>query len=152
MTFEEYTRHIDWSLTVGRRRTHQTARQAASTTRQLEGAQALLEAEDAVDDPLRIVVLGNSICCNLRRYLTVALLVGLRGVDWVGVSAEPPSTGPAHDDGAQRQGADGRSAHAAPRIMIRRLLHPLCPAADISGPPGLDKSPESGDGLSPSQW
>ena len=29
MTFEEYTRHIDWSLTVGRRRTRQTARQAA---------------------------------------------------------------------------------------------------------------------------
>ncbi len=30
MTFEEYTRHIDWSLTVGRRRT----RQAASTVRE----------------------------------------------------------------------------------------------------------------------
>ena len=35
MTFEEYTRHIDWSLTVGRRRTRQTARQAASTMREL---------------------------------------------------------------------------------------------------------------------
>jgi len=42
VTFEEYTRHIDWSLTVGRRRTRQTARQAASTMRgKLEGAQAL---------------------------------------------------------------------------------------------------------------
>jgi hypothetical protein len=53
-TFEEYTRHVDWSLTVGRRRTRQTARQAASTMRELEGAQALLEAEEAVDDPLRM--------------------------------------------------------------------------------------------------
>ena len=35
MTFEEYTRHIDWSLTVGRRRTRQTARQAASAMREL---------------------------------------------------------------------------------------------------------------------
>ena len=35
MTFEEYTRHIDWSLTVGRRRTRQTARQAVSTMREL---------------------------------------------------------------------------------------------------------------------
>ena len=43
MTFEEYTRHIDWSLTVGRRWTRRTARQAASTMRDLEGAQALLE-------------------------------------------------------------------------------------------------------------
>lgn len=33
MTFEEHTRHIDWPLTVGRRRTRQTARQAASTAR-----------------------------------------------------------------------------------------------------------------------
>ena len=54
MTFEEYTRHIDWSLTVGRRRTRQTVRQAASTMRELEGAQALLEAGEAVDDPLRM--------------------------------------------------------------------------------------------------
>ena len=54
MTFEEYTRHIDWSLTVGRRRTRQTVRQAASTMREFEGAQALLEAEEAVDDPLRM--------------------------------------------------------------------------------------------------
>ncbi len=54
MAFEEYTRHIDWSLTVDRRRTRQTARQAASTMRELEGAQALLEAEEAVDDPLRM--------------------------------------------------------------------------------------------------
>jgi len=52
VTFEEYTRHNDSSLTVGRRRTRQTARQAASTVRELEGAQALLEAEEAVDNPL----------------------------------------------------------------------------------------------------
>jgi NAD(P)-dependent dehydrogenase (short-subunit alcohol dehydrogenase family) len=34
VTFEEYARHIDWALTVGRRRTRQTARQAASTMRE----------------------------------------------------------------------------------------------------------------------
>ena len=52
MTFEGYTRHIGSPLTVGRRRTRQTARQAASTMREFEGAQALLKAEEAVDDPL----------------------------------------------------------------------------------------------------
>jgi hypothetical protein len=36
--FEEYTRHIDWPLIVGRRRTRQIAHQAASTMRELEGA------------------------------------------------------------------------------------------------------------------
>ena len=35
MTFEEYTRHIDWSLAVGRQRTRQTARQAASAMQEL---------------------------------------------------------------------------------------------------------------------
>jgi len=35
VTFEEYTPHIDWSLTVGRRQTRQTARQAASTMREV---------------------------------------------------------------------------------------------------------------------
>ena len=50
MTFEEHTRPIDWSLTVGRRR----KRQAASTMRELEGPRALLEAEEAVDDRLRM--------------------------------------------------------------------------------------------------
>ena len=50
MTFEEYTRHIDWSFTVGRRRT----RQAASNVLEFEGAQALPEAEETVDDPLRM--------------------------------------------------------------------------------------------------
>jgi len=52
VTFEGYTRHIGSSLTVGRRRTRQTARQAAATMREFEGAQALLEAEEVVDDPL----------------------------------------------------------------------------------------------------
>ena len=41
MTFGAYTRPIDWSLTVGRRRT----RQAVPTVREFEGAQALLEAK-----------------------------------------------------------------------------------------------------------
>jgi hypothetical protein len=54
VTFEEYTRHLDWSLTVGRVRARQPARQAASAMRELEGAQALLEAEETVDDPLRM--------------------------------------------------------------------------------------------------
>jgi NAD(P)-dependent dehydrogenase (short-subunit alcohol dehydrogenase family) len=34
VTFGEYPRHIDRSLTVGRRRPRQTARQAASTVRE----------------------------------------------------------------------------------------------------------------------
>jgi len=50
VTFEEYTRHIDWSLT----RRPAGTRQAASTMRELEGAPALVEAEEAVDDPLRM--------------------------------------------------------------------------------------------------
>jgi hypothetical protein len=50
VTFEVYTRHIDWSLTVGRRG-HARQRQPCG---ELEGAQALLEAEEAVDDPLRM--------------------------------------------------------------------------------------------------
>jgi hypothetical protein len=33
VTFEEYTRHIDWSLTVDRRRTRQTARQGSINCR-----------------------------------------------------------------------------------------------------------------------
>jgi hypothetical protein len=49
VTFEGYTRHIDWSLSVGRRRT----RQAASTLRELEGASAA-RSEEAIDDPLRM--------------------------------------------------------------------------------------------------
>ena len=51
---EAYTQHIDWTVAVGRRRTRQTARQAASTLRELEGAQALMDAQEAVDDPLRM--------------------------------------------------------------------------------------------------
>ena len=51
---EEYTRHIDWTESVGRRRTRQTARQAAATMRDLEDAQSLLDAEEAVDDPMRM--------------------------------------------------------------------------------------------------
>jgi hypothetical protein len=54
VTFEEHTRDIDWSLTVGWRRTRLTVSQAASTMRELEGAQALFEAEEAVDDRLRM--------------------------------------------------------------------------------------------------
>jgi hypothetical protein len=51
---DAYTRHIDWTVSGGRRRTRQTARQAASTMRELEGAQAMLDAEEAIDDPLRM--------------------------------------------------------------------------------------------------
>jgi hypothetical protein len=35
MTFAEYTRHIDWPLTVDRRRARQTARQPTSTILEL---------------------------------------------------------------------------------------------------------------------
>jgi hypothetical protein len=52
---DAYTQHIDWVGQDGRRRTRQTARQAAMLLRRLEGAQALLDAEEACDDPVRMV-------------------------------------------------------------------------------------------------
>ena len=52
---DEYTRHVDWTNTVGHRRTRQTHRQAALSVRALEDAEALLKAEEATDDPLRMV-------------------------------------------------------------------------------------------------
>lgn len=53
MTFEECTGHIDWSLTVGRRRTRQTARQAASTMRELRphGIRVNAVAPQLLDTP-----------------------------------------------------------------------------------------------------
>lgn len=52
---EAYTRHLDWMANAGRRRTRQTARQAALTLRRLEDAQVVLEAEEACDDPVRMI-------------------------------------------------------------------------------------------------
>jgi hypothetical protein len=52
---DAYTRHIDWMARGGLRRTRQTPRQAALTLRQLEEAQKLLDAEEACDDPLRMI-------------------------------------------------------------------------------------------------
>lgn len=52
---DAYIRHIDWTNTVGRRRTRQTHRQAAMTVRELEEAQSLLDAEEATDDPVRMI-------------------------------------------------------------------------------------------------
>jgi hypothetical protein len=52
---DEYIRHIDWTNSVGHRRTRQTHRQAALSVRALEDAEGLLQAEEATDDPLRMV-------------------------------------------------------------------------------------------------
>jgi hypothetical protein len=52
---DAYTRHMDWMARGGLRRTRQTPRQAAMTLHNLEEAQRLLEAEEACDDPLRMV-------------------------------------------------------------------------------------------------
>ena len=52
---QSYTAHIDWMARGGLRRTRQTSRQAATTLRRLGEAQRLLEAEEACDDPLRMV-------------------------------------------------------------------------------------------------
>jgi hypothetical protein len=52
---DAYTAHIDWLARGGLRRTRQTARQAVRTIRTLEEAQRLLEAEEACDDPLRMI-------------------------------------------------------------------------------------------------
>src|SRR5262249_49670236 len=52
---EAYTAHMDWMARNGLRRTRQTPRQAAMTLRELEEAQRLLDAEEACDDPLRMI-------------------------------------------------------------------------------------------------
>lgn len=51
---EAYTAHIDWTNSIGLRRTRQTARQAAMTLRSLEDATQRLQAEEACDDPLKM--------------------------------------------------------------------------------------------------
>lgn len=58
---EAYTRHLDWAVSVGRWRTRQTPLQAARTLRQREDAKARLLAEEACDDPLKMIpyVLAN---------------------------------------------------------------------------------------------
>jgi hypothetical protein len=69
VTFEEYTRHIDWSLTVSRRRTRQTGRQAASTMRELaptgdpdeSGRAALLDTPANRDDDSDSELSGRSL-------------------------------------------------------------------------------------------
>jgi hypothetical protein len=52
---DAYTRHMDWMAKSGLRRTRQTPRQAALTLRTLEEATKVLEAEEACDDPLRML-------------------------------------------------------------------------------------------------
>ncbi|EQD41431.1 hypothetical protein B1B_14552, partial [mine drainage metagenome] len=52
---QAYTGHIDWTMQGGRRRTRQTVRQAAMTLRDLEQEQSRLDAEEACDDPLRMI-------------------------------------------------------------------------------------------------
>jgi len=52
---EAYTAHMDWMARSGLRRTRQTPRQAAMTLRKLEDAQRQLDAEEACDDPLRMI-------------------------------------------------------------------------------------------------
>jgi hypothetical protein len=52
---EAYTQHIDWTARDGRRRTRQTVRQAAILLSRLEDATAMVEAEEACDDPLRMI-------------------------------------------------------------------------------------------------
>jgi len=52
----EYSSHIEWVVTRGgRRRTRKTARQAVRYLARLEGAQERLLAEEALDDPLRLI-------------------------------------------------------------------------------------------------
>jgi hypothetical protein len=52
---EAYTWHIDWLNRGGLRRTRPSARQAAATLHRLERACERLEAEEACDDPLRLL-------------------------------------------------------------------------------------------------
>jgi hypothetical protein len=50
-----YMAHMEWMAQSGLRRTRQTARQASMALRSLEEAQRLVEAEEACDDPLRMI-------------------------------------------------------------------------------------------------
>jgi hypothetical protein len=52
---DAYTRHMDWMVRGGLRRTRQSPRQAAITLRNFEEGKRLLEAEEACDDPLRMI-------------------------------------------------------------------------------------------------
>jgi hypothetical protein len=52
---DDYTQHIDWTTRNGRRRTRHTPRQAAMLLRQLEEAKALVQAEEACDDQLKMI-------------------------------------------------------------------------------------------------
>jgi hypothetical protein len=52
---DAYTRHIDWLAKGGLRRTRQTPRQVAQTLHNLEEATERVKAEEACDDPLRMI-------------------------------------------------------------------------------------------------
>lgn len=52
---EAYSRHMDWMARGGHRRTRQTARQAIETMRRLEDQKARVVAEEALDDPVRMI-------------------------------------------------------------------------------------------------
>jgi hypothetical protein len=52
---QAYTAHMDWMARGGLRRTRQTPRQAVLMLRRLEDAKKRLEAEEACDDPLRMI-------------------------------------------------------------------------------------------------
>jgi hypothetical protein len=50
-----YTNHVDWMAQGGLRRTRQTARQAIRTLHSLEDSKERLLAEEALDDPVRMI-------------------------------------------------------------------------------------------------
>jgi hypothetical protein len=50
-----YTSHIDWVMRCGLRRVRQTPRQATTLQHRLEEAGTLLAAEEACDDPVRMI-------------------------------------------------------------------------------------------------
>jgi hypothetical protein len=52
---QAYTAHMDWMALGGRRRTRHTPRRAAMILRTLQDAQERMEAEEALDDPLRMI-------------------------------------------------------------------------------------------------
>jgi hypothetical protein len=54
---EAYSRHIEWTDQSGRRKTRQSPRQTARMLRKLEAAQRRLDAEEACEDPLRLIPL-----------------------------------------------------------------------------------------------
>jgi hypothetical protein len=138
VTFGEYTRHIDWSLTVGRRRTRQTA----STGREFEGAQSLLEAKR----PSMTRCGWPAACWQARRRPAAAAAGGVNP----GKSTSGPHRYRPHDSPATTATLDAQNqvvpaAPRGPRSPVRKMstLSSRIQAGNSSSTdPALSRNPD----------